>query len=518
MEIFLDPTVWAGLATLVVLEIVLGIDNLIFIAILSDKLPPEQRQRARVLGLSLAMLMRFVLLASISWIASLTTPLFSFLNFDISARDLIMLVGGAFLLLKGTLELHEKLEGHLGRKTGPVHYAGFWSVILQIVVLDAVFSLDAVITAVGMTDHLYVMMIAVCIAMCLMILASNRLMNFISNHPTVVILCLGFLLMIGFSLMLEGFDHHIPKGYLYAAIGFSVLIEAANQMARNNRKKNVAQIDPRTRLSQAVFGLMGIKSGSEFLQQELSPLSAGEADEKAFNPQERLMIQRVLQLSHQQVKEIMTPRHDLYWIDQESDLATIEAGIKDCPYSCLVVGRGSVDEPLGVVFKKDIADFLLKKGSLKELQSLIRQPIMIPVFMTALQTLDAFQKSRLHVAFVIDEFGALEGLITLTDVVEAIAGDMPEDHEEDDFRFKRMDDGSVVVNASLGLLDLQEILGDLDLPEGDYSTAAGIALNHLKRLPKAGDRFFLSGWIVVVTEMEGRRVSRLSFIRQQQDD
>ncbi|HRQ61743.1 MAG TPA: TerC family protein, partial [Alphaproteobacteria bacterium] len=159
MELLMDPTIWAGLATLIVLEIVLGIDNLIFIAILSDKLPPEQRQKARVTGLTLALGMRMILLASLSWIISLTTPLFTALGHDVSWRDMIMLLGGAFLLFKGTMELHEKLEGARGHKTGPIKYAHFWPVIIQIIILDAVFSLDAVITAVGMTEHLPVMML-----------------------------------------------------------------------------------------------------------------------------------------------------------------------------------------------------------------------------------------------------------------------------------------------------------------------------------------------------------------------
>ena len=239
MEILFDPTIWAGLVTLVVLEIVLGIDNLIFIAILSDKLPPEQRQKARIIGLTLALLMRLVLLASITWLATLTTPLFNLMGSEISARDLIMLVGGTFLLFKATMELHEKLEGSHREKDDELSYASFWPVILQIVILDAVFSIDAVITAMGMTEHLPVMMISVIIAMILMMIASNPLMNFVSTRPTVVILCLGFLLMIGFSLIVEGFDYHIPKGYLYAAIGFSVIIEAARPAKpQENGQKN----------------------------------------------------------------------------------------------------------------------------------------------------------------------------------------------------------------------------------------------------------------------------------------
>jgi predicted tellurium resistance membrane protein TerC len=232
MEIFLDPTIWAGLVTLIILELVLGIDNLVFIAILAQRLPTHQRNLACKIGLLLALGMRFILLASISWMATLTDPWIDVFGQSFSGRDMIMLIGGMFLLYKATGEIHGRLEGRgHGDKKSP-YKAGFWVVVTQIIVLDAVFSLDAVITAVGMSDHLEVMMLAVTIAILLMIWISSPLTKFVNEHPTVVMLCLGFLLMVGFSLVAEGFGAHIPKGYLYAAIGFSVLIEAFNQYAQ----------------------------------------------------------------------------------------------------------------------------------------------------------------------------------------------------------------------------------------------------------------------------------------------
>ena len=195
-----DPSAWVGLLTLVILEIVLGIDNLVFIAILAEKLPPEQRNTARIVGLLLALCMRLVLLASIAWVMTLTNPLFQVFDHAFSGRDLILLFGGVFLLFKGTMELRERLEHKpILKEENPVH-ATFWMVIIQIVVLDAVFSLDSVITAVGMVKHLPVMMIAVVIAVGIMLWVSKPLMHFVNRHPTVVILCLCFLMMIGFSL------------------------------------------------------------------------------------------------------------------------------------------------------------------------------------------------------------------------------------------------------------------------------------------------------------------------------
>src|SRR5690554_1215196 len=238
MEFLADPSIWAGLVTLIVLEIVLGIDNLVFIAILADKVEPRLRDRARIMGLTLALVMR---------IGMLTKPIVEFYDFSFSWRDIMLLVGGVFLLFKATVELHERLEGHEEHKEERSAYLGFWLVITQIIVLDAVFSLDSVITAVGMVDHLYVMVIAVVVAMGVMIAASKTLTEFVNGHPTVVVLCLSFLLMIGFSLIAEAFGIAIPKGYLYAAIGFSILIEFFNQTAMRNRSKQQLRMPMRQR-------------------------------------------------------------------------------------------------------------------------------------------------------------------------------------------------------------------------------------------------------------------------------
>ena len=257
MEWLTDPTIWVALLTLSVLEIILGIDNLIFIAILADKLPPYRRDRARVIGLSIALLMRLGLLASISWVMSLTAPLFTVFGLEISWRDLILVLGGVFLLIKATIEIHERLEAGPHEHADSVAQAGFWPVVAQIVALDAVFSLDSVITAIGMVDEIYVMMAAVVIAMIVMIVASKPLTKFVNAHPSLIILCLGFLLMVGFVLVADGLGYHIPKGYLYAAIGFSVVIEAFNQLALRNRRKWAASIPRRQRTADAVLRLLG---------------------------------------------------------------------------------------------------------------------------------------------------------------------------------------------------------------------------------------------------------------------
>jgi len=231
MEWMTSAEGWIALLTLTVLEIVLGIDNIVFISILAGKLPRDQRERARKVGLSLAMLLRIGLLLSITWVMRLTTPLFAVVGQDISGRDLILIVGGLFLIAKATHEIHDKLEGEEGHASARV-VASFGAVIVQILLLDIVFSLDSVITAVGMAEDIVVMVLAVVMAVGVMLVSSSAIGAFVDRHPTVKMLALSFLLLIGVSLMAEGLDQHIPKGYIYFAMGFSVFVEMINLRVR----------------------------------------------------------------------------------------------------------------------------------------------------------------------------------------------------------------------------------------------------------------------------------------------
>jgi predicted tellurium resistance membrane protein TerC len=235
MEWLTQPETWIALFTLVALELVLGVDNVIFISILAGKLPVDQQQRARTTGISLAVFSRILLLLSISWVIGLTEPLFSVFTLDISGRDLILLAGGLFLLGKATLEIHHKLEGVEGESSNRVAKS-FSSVIVQILLLDVVFSLDSVITAVGMVDEVLIMIVAVILAAGVMIWSAKIIGDFVERHPTIKILALSFLLMIGFTLIVEGLHQHIPKGYIYFAMGFSVFVEMLNLRMRERMK------------------------------------------------------------------------------------------------------------------------------------------------------------------------------------------------------------------------------------------------------------------------------------------
>jgi predicted tellurium resistance membrane protein TerC len=235
MEWLSDPQAWIALLTLTILEVVLGIDNVIFISILAGKLPQEQQKKARTIGLAMAMIMRVLLLLSLAWIVKLTAPLFTILGQEISGRDLILLGGGLFLLAKATHEIHDKLEGEEGddiKRVAP----SLTSVIVQISLLDIVFSLDSVITAVGMAKDLGVMITAVIVAVLIMLVSAGSISAFVNRHPTVKMLALSFLLLIGMSLIAEGLDFHIPKGYVYFAMAFSVFVEVLNIALRRRTK------------------------------------------------------------------------------------------------------------------------------------------------------------------------------------------------------------------------------------------------------------------------------------------
>ena len=248
MELLADPQAWIAFVTLTVLELVLGIDNVIFISILVDKLEPARREVARKLGLFFAMFMRIGLLALLAWIAGLTQPLFSvpFLGQEISGRDMILIAGGLFLLWKSTAEIHQLLEGERGHASSAAR-ATFTAVIVQVILIDMVFSLDSIITAVGMVDRLSVMIAAVVASVALMMLFAGPIGRFVSAHPTVKMLALAFLFVIGVVLIADGFDHHIPKGYVYFAMAFSVAVEALNLRMRKKSGAPVELREPYTR-------------------------------------------------------------------------------------------------------------------------------------------------------------------------------------------------------------------------------------------------------------------------------
>ena len=512
MEFLMDPSIWVGLLTLVVLEIVLGIDNLVFIAILADKLPPKQRDKARLIGLSLALVMRLGLLSVISWMVTLTKPLFSVMDYTFSGRDLIMLIGGIFLLFKATTELHERLENRQHDDGHGKGYASFWVVVLQIVVLDAVFSLDAVITAVGMVNHLPVMMAAVVIAMAVMLLASKPLTRFVNQHPTVVVLCLSFLLMIGLSLVAEGFGFHIPKGYLYAAIGFSILIELFNQIARRNFIKQQSNQPLRARTADAILRLMGgrrqvnVQSDSE----NHNPVPVPEG---AFVEQERYMINGVLSLASRSLRGIMTPRGEISWVDANLSVDEIRQQLLSSPHSLFPVCRGELDEIIGVVRAKEML-VALEEGVNVEAVAAASPAIVVPETLDPINLLGVLRRARGSFVIVTNEFGVVQGLVTPLDVLEAIAGEFPDADETPEIVADGegwLVKGTTDLHALSHTLGLENVIND----EEDIATVAGLVIAVNGQIPRVGDVIELAPLHITIVEANDYRVDMVRIVKEQ---
>ncbi len=502
MEFLLDPTIWVGLLTLIVLEIVLGIDNLVFIAILAKKLPNSQQDKALYVGLGLALLMRLGLLSIMSWLVGLTAPLFSVWGHPFSLRDLILIAGGLFLLAKSTMELHERLEALPHTDKHGSGQAGFWLVILQILVLDAVFSLDSIITAVGMVDNLGVMMTAVIVAMGVMVLASKPLTTFVNTHPTVIVLCLSFLLMIGLSLIADGLGLHIPKGYLYAAIGFSIMIEFFNQIARRNSDRHLSRTPFRERTTTAIVRLMSKDGPSiEVPGEETVPV------EGLFAKEEMHMVEGVLTLAERNIRTIMTPRNDIAWINSRQSMEEILERVRHLPHSSFPVCDGALENVIGIVKAKDLIRPNVTKEEMTA-QARRRQPLTVPETINVIRLMRDIKTTRSPLVLVTDEFGVIQGLATAHDLFEAIAGDFPD--EGDRPAIEKVEGGwSAEGNADLLLVEQETGADGLVSPDGEYVTLAGLLLNRFEHLPKKGETTREAGLLFEVQEVGRNKIERV---------
>lgn len=520
-----DPTAWLGLLTLVLIEIVLGIDNLVFIAILTAKLPEKQRDKARYIGLAGALGIRLLLLAGISLIVNMIEPLFYIGSKGVTGRDIILMIGGIFLLYKATHELHSKLEGFdeelsVSKAAGSAMYL----VILQIMVLDAVFSLDSIITAVGMIDHVFIMMFAVIIAMSVMTMASRFITEFVSHHPTLVILCLGFLLLIGFSLIIEAIGFHVPKGYLYAAIGFSILMEIFNQIARKNtlnlgNPKGKVALQSREIAANLVLRLLGSNQNQV---QTLKEAIVSRTGSQVFDNTEKEMVSRVLQLNSLPVKAVMTARTDCNQVDISRDIDSILEDISHNRSSRLVAYNEEREVPLGYLKRDEIIaiKLMLTQGvnlpqneqgqvlSTEEiLKSKVRTPLYLPETVSVIKALEEFRKSKKNFAFVFDEFGNFEGIVTLHDIMEEIAGELPD--QTDVPELIRLSPGVFRIEGGAILKDVTRLTGFVVPLSDTYHTIAGFILDYLQRIPEVGEVISTNKWKLEITKVKDNSIDEV---------
>ncbi|MDR1310971.1 MAG: TerC family protein [Burkholderiaceae bacterium] len=509
MEWLLDPNIWVGFLTLVVLEIVLGIDNLLFIAILAEKLPTRERNRARVTGLSLALLMRLLMLSALSWLVHLTTPLFALWTVSFSGRDIILFLGGLFLLYKSTSELHERLDGRVHTPEKRRFVPGLMVVIVQIVVLDAIFSLDSVITAVGVVEHLSVMMAAVIVAVAIMMLASRPLTRFVSAHPTVVVLCLSFLMMIGLSLVAEGLGFKLPKGYLYAAIGFSIMIEFLNQLAQRNQTRHMEQVPLRDRTAEAVLHLLGDR---EKMERDFEPEFPEEDTNPAFGEEERNMVSGVLSLGERTIHSIMTPRSEVSWINLDDPPHTIQEQLRATPHSYFPVCRGQLDNVVGVIRAQDLMDELHLGRPVAHI-SRMRKPVVLLESSGVLRAMEMLKQTRGQLALVVDEYGSIEGLVTPIDILEAIAGEFPDEDEQPSIVAQKPHVWLVNGTTSLYLLERELDIDGLVSEDDEYTSLAGFLMERFGTLPQAGQSLKYGAFRFEISQMQGRRISQVLITR-----
>ena len=504
----MDPSAWAGLGTLILIEIVLGLDNIVFISILASTLPKEQRRHAFVVGLGLALVTRLFLLAGISWVITLKDPVFSIMGHAFSWRDTILIAGGIFLLLKGTMEMHERLEGQiLDPASGSRHHAVFWQVIAQIVILDAIFSIDSVITSVGMVHHLTVMYIAVIVAVGFMLLTSGALMAFMERHPTIVILCLGFLLMIGLSLITEGIGMEIPKGYLYTAILFSLMIEFCNQYALRNRRRRVSMRDMREATARVILGMLGGKTSSNSASMDALALSSV-TDGAAFAPEERDMVGRVIRLSGRTARFIMTPSQKANWLDADAGFEEAEAFARHTGFSWLPVRDMETDDVLGIV---PVAKLIEGRSESFSLRSLVQSAPIVLEHAALADVLADFRSNPVPLLFVADEYGSIVGQILPVNLLSVLAGQMGDLPASPDSC--RMPDDSWKLPGRLSVDMAISWLGIVPDHDSESATLAGLILEKLQHIPREGEKCQLQGWQMEITRMDGNRIDEVRAVR-----
>lgn len=499
-----DPSAWAGLGTLVLIEIVLGIDNLVFISILAATLPVKRRRHAFLLGLGLALAARLCLLSGMAWVITLTYPIVEVWGHGVSWRDIILIIGGIFLLAKGTMEMHERLEGGITDPEKHASDAAFWQVIAQIVILDAIFSMDSVITSVGMVQHLPIMFIAVITAVGFMLMASGPLVAFVERHPTIIILCLGFLLMIGVSLIADGVGFHIPKGYLYSAILFSLMIELCNQVALRNRRRRVSMRDMREATARVILGLLGGKTVTENASIDAMALSSAAAG-AAFEPEEREIVGRVIRLTGRTARYLMTPAQRAPWLDVHATLAQARQFAAKTGRSWLPVRDTTTDDALGVVPVSRL--FVAEDNGHFDLRDYV-QPAPTVIEHTFLpDLLEAYRTRPVPLFFVVDEYGAVVGQINSANLLSVLAGQMGDMPSSPDSC--RLPDGSWRLPGRLSSDAACAWLGIVPPASSTSATLAGLVLERLGHIPQQGEKFLWQGWNMEISRMEGRRIDEV---------
>ena len=511
MDFFSNPALWAGLIILICIEVVLSLDNLALIDVLAEKLPENQRSRARSAGMLIALGVRVGLLWALWQILIADAPIFTLGEFVFSPRSIMLLCGGAFLIAKATRGLHDRLEGGSPMEDTSSDNTGFWYLTAQIAALDVIFSLDGVAVALGLMDSLGLMVLAVVAAMPIAILLNRKRPLFRLRHPTIQILCLDYIMIVGLVLAADAAGLHIPKGYVYAAIGFSMLVEGGRQILDRRRDLRLGQRSLRLRTAGTVLRLLG---SSTTFRKQVSVSSDISPDSMNMTDGARNMLYGVLTLGERHIRSIMTPRPEITWVDMEDTPAEIRDTVRQSPHSVYPVRRSSTDEVLGVVYGKDIMAVLPEAGDF-DLNGILQPPVFVQDSVGILRLMEVLRATRAKIALITEEYGSVVGLVTPLDILEIIAGEFPEVDEDPDF----IPDGENCWKVDGGTdLHRLELLLDTDILRenaGDYVTLGGYLMHNLGRLPQPGDTLEEGDLHFEVLEATDRKVDLVRVRKKQ---
>lgn len=508
MEWLLEPSLWAGLATLIAFEVVLGLESLAFVASLTERLPPRQHKRARLIGLSLALLLRLALLALIVWAIRLEQPLFPVGEHWATSRHFLLMLGGIFLVAKSVLDLAVRLETESPSLPPLRTHGGLGVVIAQIVILEAAFSFDTIFVAIGLTDSLAVMVVAMVVAFFVQQLGASPLLQWLQAHPIVITLAQALLLVVGFALMAEGLGLWVPTPLIYAITALAALVALAQHRWPMPTAVHESRHRLRARTAESILSLLGKPADDD---PQPSSERVPESTDTGFEVEERNMVSGVLNLVERSVHSIMTPRGDISWIDLHDDPQQIQERLLETPHNFFPVCRGQLDEVVGLGRARDLLADILTTGKIQT--ESLREPLIVHESIRMLSLMDTLKRSRGQVVLVTDEFGAIEGLVTPIDVFEAIAGEFPDEDEQPDILAES--DESWRVAGAADLLHLEQELGISGLVNDDYATLGGFLLSHFDQLPEAGQVFESSahGLRFEVLEVKDRRIGDVRITR-----
>ncbi|CAL4321523.1 TerC family protein [Buchnera aphidicola] len=514
MGLPLDPSTFMNLLILITIEVVLGLDNLIFLTILVKKLPPQHRKQARILGVLLSLCIRIVFLSLLSWSASLKNPFYSSKYFTCSVRQVILLSGGLFLSSMAFFELYNKAFHTNKRIIIQKKYSKLWSIVFQLVLLDVIFSLDSIITAIGIMNNIILMSIAVTISMLFMLLVAKPLKKFMDKYHTIFIVCLSFLFMIGVSLILEAFKLIVPKNYLYFSIFFAIFVEFFNQFSKYNLSLYQYSRPIRIRILEKIFKILKNerKKNKKFLHSINEKKNKNSSLDMTFDKEEQYMIYSLLNLAIRPIKSIMTPRTEISWININTSKSKIKKKILDTPHNIFPICEGELDRLIGVVHAKECLNAIENKKNIEKC-ALKNLPIIISEDINPIYLLKILKKSRGNIIIVINKFNVIQGLITPLDFLKAIAGNFPDVDETPDIVKEK---NSWLVKGHTDLNSLQQLLNIKPLMKKKiiHASIAGLLIEKKGSMPIPGDIIKISSFYFNVLKVKRYKIELIRITKK----